>query len=160
MFICMWNEFHHCSTKTFNPNWEAQRLCGAKSWKVCGSLWLKRVFLVDLFCWNFLRYFRYILGFLHKIKFTTFRPHFFATKIQIYNLHAFGYFTNDNLFFKNYYLLFLDDEHPLEASAATLKAIQHMFSSQVFLPIVADRFWEAAIHLVNKHSEWIDHCLA
>ncbi|KAI6175637.1 Component of oligomeric Golgi complex 2 [Aphelenchoides bicaudatus] len=53
-----------------------------------------------------------------------------------------------------------DDEHPLEASASILKAVEHMFSSQVFLPIVADRFWEATIQLINKHCEWIDLCLS
>jgi hypothetical protein len=52
-----------------------------------------------------------------------------------------------------------NEEHPLEASDAVLKAIQHIFSPSVFLPIVADRFWEVTIQLINKHIEWLDYCL-
>lgn len=52
-----------------------------------------------------------------------------------------------------------NDEHPLEASNAVLKSIEQMFSPSVFLPIVADRFWEVTIQLINKHNEWLDYCL-
>ncbi|KAI6206932.1 Component of oligomeric Golgi complex 2 [Aphelenchoides besseyi] len=50
--------------------------------------------------------------------------------------------------------------HPLEVSSSILTAIERMFDVDVFLPIVADRTWEFCIQLINKHTEWIDYCLA
>ncbi|KAI6181110.1 Component of oligomeric Golgi complex 2 [Aphelenchoides besseyi] len=50
--------------------------------------------------------------------------------------------------------------HPLEVSSSILTAFERMFDVDVFLPVVADRTWEFCIQLINKHTEWIDYCLA